>query len=85
MNITEQEYELLSQYLDRELPVEALEQLERRLAAEPRLQAGLERLQALQQQLKATYGQLADGPVPERTLALLRGASAQATPGQLPE
>ena len=78
MNITEQDYELLSQYLDRELPPAMQEQLERRLAAEPQLQAVLGRLQALQSQLQASYGQLAGGPVPERTLALLQGAPAQA-------
>ena len=79
MNVTEQDYELLSQYLDRELPAGVQEQLERRLAAEPQLQAVLGRLQALQSQLQASYGQLAGGPVPERTLALLQGAPAQAT------
>ena len=78
MNITEQDYELLSQYLDRELPAGEQEQLEQRLAAEPMLQVALRRLQSLQRQLQATYGQLGDGPVPERTLALLREAPGQA-------
>jgi hypothetical protein len=78
MNITEQDYELLSQYLDGELPSGPQAQLERRLATEPALQAGLGRLQALQRQLEATYGQLGDGPVPERILALLQGAPERA-------
>lgn len=78
MTITEQDYELLSQYIDRELPPGVCAQLELRLAAEPQLRAGLGRLQALQRQLQDTYGQLGEGPVPERTLALLQEAPAQA-------
>jgi len=84
MNITEQDYELLSQYLDRELPAGESEQLELRLAAEPQLQAALGRLQALQSRLQAAYGELGQGPVPARTLALLQQAPAQASQQPLP-
>ena len=79
MDITDQDYEILSQYLDGELPAGMARQLEQRLASEPLLQATLGRLQALQRQLQATYSQLGDSPVPARTLALLQGAHAQDT------
>lgn len=84
MNITEQDYELLSQYLDGELPAGMQAQLEQRLASEPLLQAGLQRLQALQRQLQASYSHLGDGPVPARTLALLQGAQSANTQHPLP-
>ena len=69
INATEQDYELLSQYLDNELPAATARQLEQRLSAEPRLQDLLGRLQSLQHRLQETYGQASIGPVPASVTA----------------
>jgi hypothetical protein len=72
MDVTEQDYELLSQYLDRELSAADASQLEQRLAAEPGLQACLRELQALQSRLQDTYNDAAAGPVPAEITSLLQ-------------
>ena len=77
MDMTERDYELLSQYLDRELPPAAARELERRLAAEPQLQSGLARLQALQGRLHSAFGEIAAQPVPQRVVELLYPAPAR--------
>lgn len=77
MNTTEQDYELLSQYLDDELPPAAARQLEQRLSAEPRLQDLLGRLQSVQRRLQETYGQASIGPVPASVTALLQDSPVQ--------
>ncbi len=79
MNATEQDYELLSQYLDQELSPATVRQLEQRLATEPRLQALLGRLQVVQRELQQTYNQASIGPVPASVTALLQDPAAQAT------
>lgn len=80
MDVTEQDYQLLSQYLDRELPAAAAEQLERRLAQEPQLKASFARLQTLQGQLRSAYEGVAAEAVPERFVALLQPARARILP-----
>jgi hypothetical protein len=72
MNMTEQDYELLSQYLDQELSPADANQLEQRLVAETALQAKLAELQTLQYQLQDTYSNAAAGPVPSDISALLQ-------------
>lgn len=74
MIMTDQDYELLSQYLDQELPPAVARQLEQRLAAEPQLQAGLARLTTLQGQLQGAYSGIAAQPVPQQIVAMLQPA-----------
>ena len=71
MDVTEQDYELISQYLDKELSQADASRLEQRLAAEPALQASLNELQTLQARLQDTYNAAAVGSVPEEITALL--------------
>ncbi len=69
--MSDQDYELLSQYLDGELDSLSRHRLEQRLAEEPALQSLLERLQAQDEALRAAH-QDTDG-VPARIRALLGG------------
>ena len=80
MHVTEQDYEILSQYLDRELsPIEA-SQFEQRLTAEPGLQACLTELQTLQGRLQDTYSDASVGPVPTNISALLQDSPVRIVP-----
>lgn len=80
MDTTQQDYELLSRYLDGELPPALARELEQRLAAEPALGAVLARMQALQGQLHQAYDGIARQPVPQRILALLQAPQANVVP-----
>lgn len=72
ISVTEQDYELLSQYLDGELPSTESELLEQRLNAEPMLATELAGLEALQRQLQSAYSAITDEPVPGPIAALLQ-------------
>jgi len=71
MSISEQDYQLLSQYLDHELPLPANRELEQRLASEPQLQAALQQLQATDNQLKSIFAAAQLKNVPARIVAML--------------
>ncbi len=70
--MNEQEYELLSRYLDGELPAAEARELRERLLAEPQLRAELDRMKAVNARLVATFGSDEAGQVPERISALLQ-------------
>ncbi len=80
MDTTQQDYELLSRYLDGELPPALARELEQRLAAEPVLGSVLARMRALQGQLLQAYDGIANQPIPQRTLALLQAPQANVVP-----
>lgn len=80
MDTTQQDYELVSRYLDGELPPAFAHDLEQRLAAEPALESLLARMQALQGQLHQVYDGIAQQPVPQRILALLQAPQANVVP-----
>jgi len=80
MDTTQQDYELLSRYLDGELPPALARELEQRLAAEPALGSVLARMQALQGQLHQAYDGIAQQPIPQRILALLQAPQANVVP-----
>jgi hypothetical protein len=73
--MTEQDHELLSQYLDGELGASQVLQLERRLAAEPSLQARLERMEALNNKLISAL----NTEEAERVPAAIKGMLQQET------
>ena len=79
INVTEQDYELLSRYLDQELPSVDRELLDQRLEAEPELAAELAGLQALQGRLNKAYSGV-DGSIPQRIVSLLRYETARIVP-----
>lgn len=68
--MNEQDYELLSQYLDQELDDLTARRLEQRLSAEPELQATLNRLQSLDQRIRQAY--IDTDQAPEHLLDMLR-------------
>jgi len=68
--INDQDFRLLSAYVDGELQLSVATILEQRLAQEPELRARLAALQALQQQLQAAA--VVDDPVPQRVRELLQ-------------
>lgn len=74
MDATEQDYELLSQYLDQELPPAAAQALARRLADEPQLKARLDGMKALQKRMQEAFGAIDAQSVPARIEALLQPA-----------
>ena len=71
IDVTAQDYELLSQYLDRELPPVAARQLEQRLRIEPALNARLLQLQVLQTRLQDSVDTVNAMGVPAHITALL--------------
>jgi len=77
IKMTDQDYELLSRYLDRELSPADASSLERRLASEPELQRGFERMGAVQRRLRGAFRHLDKEPVPDRITALLQGGPVQ--------
>jgi len=80
MDITQQDYELLSRYLDQELPPDFARDLEQRLAAEPSLQSAFARMQALQLRLQSAYADIASQPVPRQIVALLQTQPSNVVP-----
>ncbi|MDG2273886.1 MAG: hypothetical protein P8L39_16430 [Halioglobus sp.] len=68
----DQDHELLSQYLDGELGAPQVLHLERRLAAEPQLQAHLERLQDVDAAVKSAFNMPGADAVPPRISQMLQ-------------
>ena len=71
--MTDRDYELLSQYLDRELDAGAAAALEQRLADEPDLAELLARLRRLDAQVAASVCASATDSVPDHVAAMLHG------------
>ena len=72
--MTEQDYELLSQYLDGELPVEQAQELRKRLLAEPPLQAVYERLKKLNNRVKSAFNVPGADTVPAHVVKMVHDA-----------
>lgn len=73
-DMTRQDYELLSQYLDGELGAAEAQKLRKRLIAEPVLRAHLDRLQEVNNSLKDAFDAPGADTVPPRVVALLKNA-----------
>ena len=73
--------ELLSAYLDGELPPDDLARLENRLANEPELARRLERLLQADGAVRRAYQSVADEPLPSALLELLADDKAGVDPG----
>ncbi|RLQ20170.1 hypothetical protein DWB85_19080 [Seongchinamella sediminis] len=71
--MNEQDFQLLSQYLDGELDAIAARQLEQRLAAEPQLQATLDDMSGVEGRIKRAFA--GTDRAPEAIAAMLRPAS----------
>ena len=67
----DQDYELLSQFIDGELPAEASQELRGRLLAEPELRATYERLRKLDGRIRETFNAPGTDTVPSRVTSLL--------------
>ena len=63
-NMTQQDHELLSQYLDGELPAPLAQEMRQRLLAEPELRAGFERLKSVNNQVRDTFNVMGADEVP---------------------
>jgi hypothetical protein len=72
--MTEQDLELLSQFLDGELPSPQARALRERLLAEPELRSELERMKAVDARLRRAFGET--GEVPPGVAALLEDCEA---------
>ncbi len=77
--LTEQDTQLLSQYVDDELPGNAARDLEQRLAAEPPLRAELARYRELDSQLQRAFAGPQFETVPRHVAAMLDPAPAHVT------
>lgn len=74
-NMTDQDWEILSAYLDGELPPAECAACERRIAQDPALAASLDAMRALQAELRGTLqSAAARQPMPDRVSALLENA-----------
>jgi len=69
--MTEQEYELLSQYLDGELAAPVAQELRKRLIAEPQLRASLERLKKVNNSVKDAFDVPGADAVPARIVKMV--------------
>jgi hypothetical protein len=78
--MTDQDYELLSQYLDQELSESATHALTQRLAAEPQLRDTLKRLQQMDKQLKTTFSGPEVEAVPPQVVAMVADAQPRIIP-----
>ena len=67
----DQDYELLSQYIDGELAAEATQQLRRRLLAEPELRATYDRMSKLDGSIRETFNVPGADTIPPRIASLL--------------
>ena len=76
----EQDYELLSQYLDGELRGSAAQALRERLMAEPPLRAELERLQMINNRISEAFDFPGADAVPNHISKLLEEPARQAAP-----
>jgi hypothetical protein len=72
--MTEQDYELLSQYLDDELAAPDAQKLRKRLIAEPVLRANLERLQQVNSRVKDAFDVPGADTVPARVVTMVENA-----------
>lgn len=72
--MTEQDYELLSQYLDGELAAPEAQELRKRLIAEPVLRASLDRLQKVNNRVKDAFDVPGADTVPPRVVTMLKNA-----------
>jgi hypothetical protein len=72
--MTEQDYELLSQYLDGELAAPEAQKLRKRLIAEPVLRASLDRLQKVNNRVKGAFDVPGADTVPPRVVTMLKNA-----------
>jgi len=77
--MTEHDFELLSQYLDRELADAETTALERRLANEPGLRATLDKMRRVDDNLRVTLHPAGCDEVPPRITALLEAACPAAS------
>ena len=78
--MTEQDLELLSQFIDGELPAAEARVLRERLLAEPGLRAQLERMKAIDARLRQAFGEA--GSVPPHISALLAASEAGDPPAR---
>jgi hypothetical protein len=72
--MTEQDYELLSQYLDGELAAPAAQELRKRLIAEPVLRASLDSLQKVNNSVKDAFDVPGADTVPARVVTMVQNA-----------
>lgn len=72
--LTEQDHQLLSQFVDGELAPAAARELEQRLASEPLLSARLAQLQTLNKRHQSAFNEAQIGPVPGNITRLLEPA-----------
>lgn len=80
IDVTAQDYELLSQYLDRELTAIAAQQLEQRLRIEPALNVSFLQLQALQTRLQHSVDTVGTTGIPGHITALLQAEPLRIVP-----
>lgn len=78
--LTEQDHQLLSQFVDGELSPQAARDLEQRLASEPALSARLEALCALDNRLKSAFASPQFSSVPGHITGLLDPVPARVLP-----
>ena len=75
--MTEQEFELLSQYLDGELAAQAAQTLRKRLLAEPELRASFERMKEINDSVRDAFNVPGADTVPACALEALQGAETR--------
>ena len=75
--MTEQDNELLSQYLDGELAAPAAQSLRQRLMAEPQLRSALERLRAVDNRVKNAFEAPALEAVPQHVVNMVQNAATR--------
>jgi hypothetical protein len=81
--MTEQDYELLSQYIDGELAADTAQTMRKRLLAEPELRANFERMKDINSSVKNAFDIPGADTVPASALHAL--ASAKTRPSVLPQ
>ncbi len=69
------DYELISQYIDGELPAEEAMALRRRLLAEPELRTAYDRMRRADDKVRGAFAGAWTEKVPERISAMLAGSS----------
>ena len=79
MNMTTNDEELLSQYLDGELPASESARLELRLSAEPELHKSLQQMRQVNESLKSTFNTARARAVPARIIKLLTRSDSQSS------
>lgn len=79
--LTEQDYELLSQYLDGELPAAQVQELRARLLAEPPLRAGFERIKTVNDHVTGAFKVSGVDTVPAHVVQRLQHATSREDKG----